>query len=141
MKDAATPPVQRQDVQQRIKLLRRMERLGLRRNDMLQDLVDTAKARLLDLGLPDVAADLVAHDIVDQVADVWGGQSMSFPRDYQWFLAQRELEFYDRWARGEPLADLTRDSGMTERGMRKMLERIQRKLRRQAHKEQTDLFN
>lgn len=141
MIDPRTPRLQQPDVQQRIKLLLRMEQLDVRRNELLQDVVDAAVKRLVDLGAPEVAAQLVAHDVADLVAELWGGQSLSFPRDREWFLSQRELEYYDRWDKGAKLHELTRDSGMTERGMRKMLERIQNKLRRQARKDQTDLFH
>lgn len=141
MIDPRSPRLQQPDVQQRIKLLQRMEQLDVRRNELLQDMVDAAVKRLVDLGAPDVAAQLVAHDLADLVAALWGGQSLSFPRDRDWFLSQRDLEYYDRWDRGAKLPELTRDSGMTERGMRIVLERIQRKLRRQARKDQNDLFH
>lgn len=141
MIDPRSPRLQQPDVQQRIKLLLRMEQLDVRRNELLQDMVDTVTKRMVELGATDVAAQLVAHDMADLVAQMWGGQSLSFPRDRDWFLSQRELEFYDRWDKGAKLHELTHDSGMTERGMRKMLERIQRKLRKQARKDQTDLFH
>jgi Mor family transcriptional regulator len=139
--DPRAPRLHQSDVQERIKLLQRMEQLDVRRNELLQDIVDAAIKRLIDLGTPEVAAQLVAHDLADLVAEQWGGQSLSFPRDRDWFLSQRDLEYYDRWDRGAKLHELTRDSGMTERGMRFVLERIQRKLRRQSRKDQTDLFH
>ena len=132
---------QQADVQQRIKLLQRMRQLDMRRNELLQDMVDVVVKRLVDLGATDVAAELVAHDLADLVATQWGGQSLSLPRDRDWYLSQRDLEFYDRWDKGAKLHELTRDSGMTERGMRMVLERIQHKLRKQARKDQTDLFH
>lgn len=141
MIDHNAPSMQQPDVQQRLKLLRRMEQLDVRRNELLQDLVDLARKRLVELGATDVAAELVAHDLADMVAALWGGQSLSFPRDRDWFLTQRDLEFYERWSRGDRLHELTRDSGMTERGMRIVLERISAKLRRQARKDQSDLFH
>lgn len=124
----------------RLKLLYRLECIGVRRNELLQDLVDVARIELLEFDLHEDAATLIAHALADRIADYWGGQSISFPRDRQWHLGIKELELYDLWSSGVTLPELTRRSGMTSRGLRKALARIQRKLRKQSQKHQSDLF-
>lgn len=108
----------------------RLDRIDVRRNELLQDMVDVARHEMEEFGLAHDAATLIAHALADRIADYWGGQSIAFPRDRQWQLAKKELELYDAWASGVTLPELTRRSGMTERGLRKALSRIQRKMRR-----------
>ena len=121
--DAAKDPAQR------LKLLQRMEQLDVRRNELLADIVDVIRHELTLFDVDHSAATLVAHAMADRLADFWGGMTISFPRDYQWKLSQRELEIHDMF-KGNNWAELIRHSGMTERGLRKMLIRIERKLHR-----------
>lgn len=112
-------------------------RMAVRRHELLAELVDTAAARLVENEVPPKVAQLIANDLADHVADNWGGQIITFPKDLRRKLTMLELEIYDRFS-GENYDDLAREYGMTVSGMRKLVTRIRAKL---AHRGQGDLFD
>lgn len=124
----------------RQKLLHRLQRLGASRNELLADMVALAEREMIDYDVPPAAAALIANALADRLADFWGGQTISFPRDYAWRLAQKELEIYDLFTGGN-LDDVIRASGMTERGVRKLVSRLRKKLARQQADGQGDMFS
>lgn len=110
-----------------------------RRNALWEDMADFARSRMVELGIDAKAADLVASDLVDHTADRWGGQTMSFPKDYLRRLSLQETELYAKF-NGNNYAELAIEYGMGERGMRKKIARIQARLRAQA-RGAPDLFS
>ena len=112
-------------------------RMAVRRHELLAELVDTVSARLVEHEVPPKAADLIANDLADHVADNWGGQVITFPKDLRRKLIMLELEIYERF-NGENYDDLAREYGMTVSGMRKLVTRIRAKLARRG---QGDLFD
>ncbi len=114
-------------------------RMGERRNELLTDLVAVAARHLVEHDVPAVTAEIVANTLADRLADYWGGQSLTFPRDFRWKLAKVELEIYDRFT-GNNLEELVREYNMTERGLRKLLRRVDGKLAKQRAVHQTDFF-
>lgn len=108
-----------------------------RRAELLEDLVSQVGIVLDELG---IAADLtthVGHALADHLADHWGGQTLSFPKDHHYRLSLRETHILAESDRGATGAQLARKYRMTERGVRKLLKRA--KLR-QADTRQADLF-
>lgn len=102
-----------------------------RRNKLLQDTADFAARRMAELGIDSKAADLIATDIADHLADVWGGQTLNFPKDYLLKLSLQEDEVYRKF-NGNNYAELALEYGISERGMQKKIARIKERLRRQA---------
>ncbi|GKT21712.1 Mor transcription activator family protein [Acidovorax sp. SUPP3334] len=113
-------------------------RMSERRNELLEDLVRLVSHLLLEYGLPEVAASLVAHALADHVADHWGGQLISFPKDQRRKLCLLEIEIYRQFTGGN-YGELALKYGMGERGMRKLLSRVKARLAKQSNDDQMQL--
>lgn len=100
-----------------------------KRNELFQDVVSAAERLLIDYDVPASAANLVSNALADYLADHWGGQNLSFPKDYKRKLSERELEAY-RAFNGGNFDTLAKKYGMTERGMRKLISRVRERIRR-----------
>lgn len=118
-------------------------RMGERRKELLTDLVAIAVRVLVENEVPPLVAEIAANTMADRLADYWGGQSLTFPRDFRWKLAKIELEIYDRFT-GRNYEELIRAFNMTDRGLRKLLRRVEDKLAKQRAVNQvvnqTDFF-
>lgn len=114
-------------------------RMEEKRNELFEDLVDQVGTQLLEFGLPEKAAGIVANQVADMLADHWGGQNINIPKDYKRKLSARELEAYNAFTGGN-LDQVAKAYGMTERGMRKMINRVRERLRHQA-RNAPDLFD
>ncbi|MGB3067050.1 MAG: Mor transcription activator family protein [Ottowia sp.] len=101
-------------------------RMSLVRHELFSDIVTHVEALLKDLGLPLEVADQAAVSVADFLADHWGGQYVVIPKDYQFKIAQRDLEMY-RSHKGD-FSATARQWGMTERGARKVIERVTKRL-------------
>jgi Mor family transcriptional regulator len=106
-------------------------RMEEKRHKLLEDVMDTTAALLRELGLQDEAADLIAAQTADMLANHWGGQNIYIPTEYLRKLTSRELEIYHQFT-GQNYDLLAAKFGMSERGMRKLLHRVRDRLRRQA---------
>ena len=100
-----------------------------RRNELISDLVAVVERVLHDHEIPASVATVTASALADRVADHWGGQNISFPKDFRWKLAQLELSIYDEWSRGAQFGELGLKYRMTERGMRKLIARVRDRLK------------
>lgn len=116
---------------------RRDSRMAEKRNEMLSDLVALAERVLQDHDIPQAVATITANSLADRLADHWGGQNISFPKDVRWKLAKLELEIYDRF-NGRNYDELAQAYHMTERGIRKLIARVRAKI---AHHHQAGLFD
>lgn len=90
------------------------------------------------LGLNDSLAEHVGAAVADGLAEDFGGEVLSFPKDASYKLSIREREILERHRKGATFHELKTDYGMTERGMRKL---IARALVRDHHLNQQDLFS
>jgi Mor family transcriptional regulator len=109
------------------------------RAEFWDDMEAQARSRLVELGLDEKAAELFSADLVNHFIEHWGGQSITFTKDYRRRLCQRELEIYEQFD-GRNFAELARKYSMHERSMRKLISRLRERLRRQTQGAQ-DLFS
>lgn len=121
------------------KYVDRDSNMANRRNQFLADLMDVAKKHLQEhVSTP--AADLVASSLTDHLADYWGGQLINIPKDYRWKLSQRDAEIYSEF-NGYNYAELAKKHEMHERSLRKLLDRVKKRIRVAADRRTQDLFN
>ena len=113
--------------------------MAVRRNEFLADLLDVAKKHLAE-HVSDAAADLVASDLTNHLADYWGGQQINFPKDYHWKLSKRDAEIYAAF-NGHNYAALAMKYNIHERSVRRLLERIRKRMQAAADARNRDLFN
>lgn len=112
-------------------------RMDKRRESLLTDLVDYVERCLLEHEIPAEVATTTASSLAHRLADYWGGQNFTFPKDYMWKLGQLELEIYDQ-VRGGNLDEVARQYKMSERGLRKLIARVRDRLRAQARLQHSD---
>lgn len=113
--------------------------MARRRHELLQDVEQSTKATAIELG---VTADLAEHlgaSIADMLLDRWAGQQLTFPLNGYYGLSQRELTIAERRDQGARVFELAREFRMTERGVRKLLKRVDE--RRSYVSGQLDLFS
>jgi Mor family transcriptional regulator len=115
-------------------------RAAQRRHALYQDVVDKVCALLTSYELGEGVSGPVAEAVADMLADSWGGQVLSFPKDVMRRLTAKELEIYDQF-NGRNLPELARQYGYTQRGMEKLIARIRGKLATQARELQRDLLH
>ena len=135
----SAPPALKDHQQARLRTLDRLQSLGVPRTELLADVVSVVEAELVDFDVPAIAAKLIANTVADRLAEYWGGQTISFTRDYLWQLVQKELEIYDLF-NGANMPEVIRASGLSDRGAHKLIKRIRQRLSRQARVGQGDMF-
>ena len=104
-----------------------LTRMARKRHELLADLVDVAEYALREYDVPPAAATAAANALADRLADHWGGQNITFPKDFHWKLAKIEVEIYGRLVDGN-YDKLAMEYGMTERGIRKLIARVRAKI-------------
>lgn len=113
--------------------------MSSRRNQFLADVMDTARKHLQE-HLSANAADMVASSLTDHLADFWGGQLINIPKDYHWKLSRRDAEIYGEF-NGHNYAELAKKYDMHERSLRKLLDRVKKRMTAAADRRTRDLFN
>lgn len=104
---------------------RRMEDL---RSELLIDVATHSALILRDHGIAEDVADQCGAAIADHLAETWGGQVISVPKDYAYRLSQRDQAILAEYT-GQNIDALARRYGMTTRGMRKLIARARRRAR------------
>ncbi|ART47585.1 MULTISPECIES: Mor transcription activator family protein [Acidovorax] len=102
----------------------------LKRHELLAELQDVVARQLSDMGVAADTAALVAAFLVDYLSTYWAGQVVSFPKDAFYKLTLKELEVLSLF-QGDNYDQLARQFGMTPRGMRKLVNRINARIKAQ----------
>lgn len=95
-----------------------------KRHELFQFIADCVSSGLKASGLKPDEAELLGGSVASQLADAFGGQTMAFPRDMKRRLREREEQAYAAFT-GNNIAELAQRFQMTDRGMRKLLNRVQ----------------
>ncbi|WP_325279200.1 Mor transcription activator family protein [Tahibacter sp.] len=93
-----------------------------RRAELLQDMVEQTKTFLSDFGVAEPVAEQAAAGLADYLAEHWGGQVISIPKDQAYKLAARDREVVEA-ARTMSIAGLAARFGICERAIRRLLKR------------------
>ena len=112
-----------------------------KRAEMLADVVSLVERLLTECGLPPAEAQSTGDAVADMLADFWGGQNFTIPKDWQRKLSVRDLAVYDAWRRGYTFDVLAREHKMSERGLRKLITRVRQRLAKQRQRQQPDLLD
>ncbi|MDR2155939.1 MAG: hypothetical protein LBE78_13105 [Burkholderiaceae bacterium] len=115
--------------------------MSAKRAEMLDDVASLVQRLLKDHGISQPEAESIGNATADHLADYWGGQNFTFPRDYQRKLGMRDLAIYDKWCHGKTFDILAREHDMSERGIRKLISRVRDRLKKQRQRQQPDLLD
>lgn len=99
-----------------------------RRNELLTDMMSAAERLLLEYEVAAQPAHLIASALADRLADQWGGQNITFPKDYRWKLSRLELQIYDEY-KSHTAHTTALKYGLSERGLRKLIARVRKKMK------------
>jgi len=102
-----------------------MKPMEARRAELLEHVAARAAATAVDLGLASDLADQVGAAVADALADDFGGQVLSFPKDCAYRLSQRDRAILEAHRRGASLAELAHQYKITDRGLRMLLRRAE----------------
>lgn len=96
-----------------------------RRNELLTDVHTHTSKILEEHGIDPALADQIGCAISDHLADHWGGQIITIPKDFHYRLAKRDLEIYEQFT-GHNYHELARTWKMSERGIYKVIKRVRK---------------
>ncbi|WP_343292962.1 Mor transcription activator family protein [Vandammella animalimorsus] len=121
-------------------MIEREGRMRIRRHEFFEDFVAAATRILVELGISQAESELAASALADHVASHWGGQNLNVPMDWRRALTRLELEIYNKFS-GDNYDELARHYGISERTVRRYINRIRKRLAEAARRNQRDLFN
>lgn len=111
--------------------------MSIKRHDLLSHVSLLATNEAIDFGLPEDVAAQFGDCVANAISELFGGQNFTFPRDYVYKLNQRDLQIYDAF-KGYNYAELSQKYNMTERGIRKVIDRVHKRMVKQK---QPSLFD
>lgn len=115
-----------------------MKSMEARRAALYAHVAARAADEALSLGLDADKAEHIGAAIADALAEDFGGEVLSFPKDAAYKLSQRERAILEAHRHGATYTELMREYDMTERGIRKLLKRA---LQRDRNLNQRSLFD
>lgn len=109
------------------KPLQRPSKMENLRHELFSDLIANIQDLMVsDYGMSEDAGEQVGVSVVEFLSTHWAGIVLTIPRDYRFHLAKRDLEIY-RAHKGD-FSATARQFDMTERGARKVIERVTKRL-------------
>ena len=94
------------------------------RHELVVCMIDHAERALKSAGIAPLDALSIATSLADELVNVFGGQNITFPKEYARKLAQKEAAIYAQFMAGASYRDLSNTCDMTERGLRKLMQRV-----------------
>ncbi|MFQ0994167.1 DNA-binding protein [Gilliamella sp. Choc5-1] len=101
--------------------------ISIKRHELLTHISLSVANEAMDYGLPEDIAAHLGDSIANTISELFGGQNITFPRDYRFKLNQRDLQIYDAF-KGNNYAELSQKYKMTERGIRKVIDRVHKRM-------------
>lgn len=106
------------------------------RHELLSDVASHTAGILRDHGVDQEVADQAGAALANHLAEHWGGQIVTFPKDHFFKLAARDLQIYNEFD-GRNHSILSRKYNLCTRAIYKIIERASR---REIDKRQGKLF-
>lgn len=111
--------------------------MSVKRHELLTHVSTSVAKQAIDFGLSEDIATQLGDNVANTISELFGGQNFTFPRDYLFKLNQRDMQIYEAF-KGNNYAELSQRYNMTERGIRKVIDRIHKHIIKQK---QPSLFN
>lgn len=102
------------------------QKMAVRRHELLTDVADRTMVILKRYGLDSSRAQDAADSIVDDLADNWGGQYITVPKDMKYRHAKRCQAIADAFDGGNH-SELATQYGLSVNAIYKILKRAQAK--------------
>ena len=114
-----------------------MSTMEIARHELLQDVEAHVHALCKNYNLDAEVCEQISVSVADFLAEHYAGQVISFPKDFHYKIAQRDLDIFNSFT-GNNWFQLVKRYNMTESGIRKVINRVRKRIVR--HK-QPDLFD
>lgn len=95
-----------------------------KRQSLIQCVIDHAESELRNQGIAQDKAIQLATSIADRLADAFGGQMITFPKEYSRKLRERDAQILADF-NGSNFSELAMRYGMCDRNVRKLIARSQ----------------
>jgi len=96
-----------------------------RRHELWQDLASCVADMSKEFELPAEKAEQLGWYIANAMAEHWGGQQISFPKDVKFHLTQRDQDIYQKF-NGRNHWELAKEYGVTTRAIYRIIDRARK---------------
>lgn len=103
--------------------------MAIKRHKLYEEIADHVHSFVIGNGGNDTDAEKLSDGIVNLIADLFGGQNFTFPKDIGYDLKARDLKIYNEFLGSANTVALGKKYGLTERGIYKVIARVKNKLR------------
>ncbi|MBN6077286.1 Mor transcription activator family protein [Aggregatibacter actinomycetemcomitans] len=110
--------------------------MEIRRHELLEEIESLVIALCKDYNLEQDICEQIGANVANHLCENFSGQVITFPKDYFYKIAQRDLDIYNSF-NGRNWGELGRKYDLTENALRKIVKRVQDKI---AKEKQPDLF-
>lgn len=107
------------------------------RHEFLSDIVAHISTILVENSIDKARAEAAALDVANHLADHWGGQNFSFPKDYTYKVSERDLAIFNE-ANRDNIHEVARRNGISVNAVYRALKRIRPMA---IARSQPDMFN
>ncbi|HDX1164872.1 Mor transcription activator family protein [Pasteurella multocida] len=97
------------------------------RHELLHDIEDNVSALCKNYNLDQDICEQISIHVADFLAEHYGGMVISFPKDFHYKIAQRDLDIYNDF-NGNNWVFLVKKYNMTESGIRKVINRVRKRV-------------
>ena len=102
------------------------------RHELVTCMIDHAESALKRAGIEPQKAESIAVGMVDEIIDVFGGQSFVFPKEFARKQTKKEASIYADFNASASYRKLSVTHDMTERGLRKLINRVRDRIAQAA---------
>lgn len=110
--------------------------MGNRRHELLSEVAYYVESLAIEHGVSKDVSEQLGVNAANLLAENWGGQMISIPKDHFYKLAERDELIYTDF-KGNNWGELVRKYNMTENGIRRVINRVHKRI---VNKLQPDLF-
>lgn len=111
--------------------------LKRRRAALLSSVAECAEELARDFGLTAEIAEQMGAAVADALAEQWGGEVITIPKDFHYGLSRRDLAILEQRRKGTSPQEIAKLYGMHIRSVYRLLKRSELRYREQR---QTELF-
>ena len=101
--------------------------MEIKRHELLTHVSSKIAKEALDFGIAEEAALQLGCNVANAIAELFGGQNFTFPKNYAFKISQRDAQIYQEF-KGNNYSQLSQKYHMTERGIRKVIARVKQKM-------------
>lgn len=104
-----------------------LNQMEVKRHELFTHVSSQVAKEALDFGMPEETASQLGCNVANAIAELFGGQNFTIPKDYAFKISQRDAQIY-REFKGNNYSELSQKYSLTERGIRKVITRVKQKM-------------